>query len=98
MGPGWAGLNTDQEKRRRKSHRIFNGDDREQEDNSGRSGLPRRWTEPNSSPQGETAIRGKEASEEPIKALTVARNSEQEKTCTNSVLHMPVPPRYGTPG
>ena len=92
------GRYTDQEKRRRKSYSTSNGDDQEQGETCGRSGVPRTWTEPNSCPQGETAARGKEASEEPVKALTVARKSAQEKSCTDSGQHFPALPCYGTPG
>ena len=98
MGPDQAGLNTDQEKRRRKSYSISDGDDQEQGETRGRFGLPRTWTVPNLCPQGETEARGKEASEEPVKALTIARKSVQEKSCTDSGLHLPVPLCYGTPG
>ena len=80
----------DQEKRRRKSYSTSDGDDREQGDTHGRSGLPRTWTEPNSCPQGEAIAKGKGASEEPT--LTVARKLVQETSCTDSGLHLPVPP------
>ena len=88
----------DPEKRRRKSYSTSDGDDREQGETRGRSGLLRIWTEPNSCPQGETVAKGKEASEELAKALTVASKSAQEKSCTDSELHLPVPLCYGTPG
>ena len=64
----------------------------------GRSGLPRTWTEPNSCPQGENTAKGKEASEETGTTLIVVRKSVRETSCTDSGLHLPVHPCYGTPG
>ena len=77
------GLNTDQVKRRRKSYSTSDGDALEQGENPWTVCLPRTWTEPKSCPQRETAARGKEASEEPGKALTAARKSAKEKSCTD---------------
>ena len=92
------GRYTGQEKRRRKSYNTSDGDDREQGETRGQSGLPRIWTEPNSCPQGETAAKGKGAIEETVTTMIVGRKSVQEKSCTNSGLHLLVPPCYGTPG
>ena len=82
---------TDQEKRRRKFGNTSDGNDREQGGIRGQSGLPRTWPELSSCPQGETAAREKEASEEPEKTLIVACKPGQEKSCTGSGLHLPVP-------
>ena len=87
----------DHEKRRRKSYNTSDGDNREQGETRGWSGLLRIWTEPNSCPQGETVAKGKGTSEETVTTLTVARKSVQEKFCIDSGLHLPVPPCYGTP-
>ena len=46
----------------------------------------------------ETVVRVKEAGEEPGKTLIVARKLVQEKSCSGSGLHLPVPPNYGKPG
>ena len=93
-----GGRYTDQEKRRRKSYNTSDGDDWEQGET--RDGLVFHKL-------GQSQIRvlkerpqqgGNEANEEPVKALTVACKSVKEKSCTDSGLHLPVPPRYGTPG
>ena len=52
---------------------------------------------PSSCPQGETAVEGKSASEEPGMTLIVACKPVQEKSCTSSGLHLLVPPNCGTP-
>ena len=69
MEPTRAGLYTDQEKRRRKCYNTCDGYDQEQGEARAQSGLPQTWPELSSCPQGETAARGKEASEEPGKTL-----------------------------
>ena len=83
---------------RRKSYSTSDGNDRERGETHGQSGLPRTWTEPNSCPKGETAAKEKGASEVPVKTLTGARKSVQETSCTDSGLHLLVPPCYGIPG
>ena len=72
--------------------------DREWEGNHVRSGPPQTWTEPSLCLPGVTIVRGKEASEEPGKTLIVACKPVQDKSCTGSGLHLPVPPNYGNPG
>ena len=42
-------------------------------------------------PQGETPAEGKLGSEKPGTTLIVAHKPEQEKSCTGSGLHLPVP-------
>ena len=79
-----------------KEEEDFGG--REWEGNHVRSGSPQTWTEPSLCPPGVTVVRGKEASEEPGKTHIVARKPMQEKSCSSSGLHLPVPPNYGIPG
>ena len=73
QGQTWKGRYMDQENRRRKSFSTSDVDDQEQEGICVWSGPPQTLPEPSECLPGETAVRGKEASEEPGRTLTRAR-------------------------
>ena len=92
------GLNTAQEKRKRRYGSTVNGDYRARAKNRARSGPPKIWTEPNYCRPKAIVPGERQAGGIPEKSSTSTHRLMQEKSCTKSMGYLQAFPWHDSSG